>query len=173
MTPLTKTNTMMPLSGRIPEDLYQWLSTSSFEGATTMSDKLRVGLAMLKRQQEGDADYDGALDLQRSLSKNLRKQLSKLDSEHGHSEVMAILLEHAPSLMAAIASAQTKDLAEARRLEDLLVLRSMQLVESLMRQAITRQARAYDPNVVTRHIGPTLELATIIQQQAIHTKEGH
>jgi hypothetical protein len=86
---------------------------------------------------------------------------------------MAILLEHAPSLMAAIASAQTKDLAEARRLEDLLVLRSMQLVESLMRQAITRQARAYDPNVVTRHIGPTLELATIIQQQAIHTKEGH
>jgi ABC-type branched-subunit amino acid transport system ATPase component len=76
-------------------------------------------------------------------------------------------------LMAAIASAQTKDLAEARRLEDLLVQRSMQLVESLMRQAITRQARAYDPQVVTRHISPALELTTIIQQQATHAKEGN
>lgn len=164
---------MMPISGRIPDDLYQWLSTSNFEGATTMSDKLRVGLAMLKRQQEGDADYDGALDMQRAFSKNLRKQLAKLEPEHGHSEVLATLLEHAPALMAAIASAQTKDMAEARRLEDLLVQRSMLLVESLMRQAITRQARAYDPQVVTRHISPVLELTTIIQQQATHTKEGN
>jgi hypothetical protein len=172
-TPTKHASSMMPVSGRIPDDLYQWLSTSNFEGATTMSDKLRVGLAMLKRQQEGDADYDGALNLQRALSNNLRKQLSKLEPEHGHSEVLATLLEHAPALMAAIASAQTKDLAEARRLEDLLVQRSMQLVESLMRQAITRQARAYDPQVVTRHISPALELTTIIQQQATHTKEGN
>lgn len=164
---------MMSVSGRISEDLYHWLSTSSFEGATTLSDKLRVGLATLKRQQEGDADYDGALNLQRALSNNLRKQLARLEPEHGHSEVLATLLEHAPALMAAIASAQTKDMAEARRLEGLLVQRSMLLVESLMRQAITRQARAYDPQVVTRHISPVLELTTIIQQQAANTKKGN
>ncbi len=157
---------MMSVSGRISEDLYHWLSTSSFEGATTLSDKLRVGLATLKRQQEGDTDYDGALNMQRALSNNLRKQLARLAPEHGHSEVLTTLLEHAPALMAAIASAQTKDMAEARRLEDLLVQRSMLLVENLMRQAITRQARAYDPQVVTRHIAPVLELTTIIQQQA-------
>ena len=33
---------MMPVSGRIPEELYQWLSVTPLEGATTMSDKLRV-----------------------------------------------------------------------------------------------------------------------------------
>lgn len=164
---------IMPVSGRIPNDVYQWLSTTSFEGAATMSDKLRIGLAMLKRQLEGDADYDGALNLQRALSNNLRKQLSKLELEHGHSEVLATLMEHAPALMASIASAQTKDLDEARHLEDLLVQRSMQLVDSLMRQAITRQARAYDPEVVTRHISSALELTKIIQQQAIQTKEGN
>ena len=164
---------MISVSGRISEDLYQWLSTSNFEGATTLSDKLRVGLATLKRQQEGDADYDGALDMQRDLCKNLRKHLAKQEPEYGHSEVLANLLEHAPALMAAIASAQTKDIAQARQLENLLVQRSLQMVESLLRQAVTRQARAYDPQVLTRHIAPVLELTQIIQQQAIHTKEGN
>lgn len=173
MNTAIKATSMMPVSGRIPEDLYQWLSTSSFEDATTMSDKLRVSLAMLKRQHIGDADYDGALEMQRALSNNLRKQLSKLAPEHGHSEVLAALLEHVPALMAAIASAQTNDIADARRLEDMLVQRSMLLVESLMRQAITRQARAFDPQVVTRHIASALELTTIIQQHATHTKEGN
>lgn len=138
-----------------------------------MSDKLRAGLATLKRQLEGDADYDGALQTQRALGNNLRKQMARLETAHGHSEVIATVLEHVPALMATIASAQTEDLTEARRLEDLLVQRSMQLVESLMRQAITRNARAYDPQVVTRHMSSMLELTTIIQQQATHTKEGN
>jgi hypothetical protein len=173
MNTSTKVTTMMPVSGRIPDDLYQWLSTSSFEGATTMSDKLRAGLATLKRQLEGDADYDGALQTQRALGNKLRKQLARLETAHGHSEVIATVLEHVPALMAAIASAQTEELTEARRLEDVLVQRSVQLVESLMRQAITRNARAYDPQVVTRHMSSMLELTTIIQQQATHTKEGN
>ena len=164
---------MISVSGRISEDLYHWLSTSNFEGATTLSDKRRVGLATLKRQQEGDADYDGALEMQRDLCKNLRKQLARQEPEYGHSEVLANLLEHAPALMATIASAQTKDIAQARQIENLLVQRSLQMVESLLRQAVTRQARAYDPQVLTRHIAPVLELTQIIQQQAIHTKEGN
>lgn len=166
-------SSMMPVSGRIPDDLYQWLSTSNFEGVTTISDKLRVGLAMLKRQQEGDANYDGALNVQRAFSNNLRKQLAKLETEHGHSEVLATLLEHVPALMAAMASTPIKDMAEARRLEDLLVQRSMQLLESLIRQAITRQARAYDPQVIHRHMSAAMELMTIIQQQTTPTKEGN
>jgi hypothetical protein len=164
---------MMSISGRIPEDLYQWLSTTTFEGATTISDKLRVGLAMLKRQQDGDTDYIGALDVQRVLSNKLRKQLSALEAEHGHSDVLAALLEHAPALSAAIASAQIHDHTQAQRLEDVLVQRSLQLAEILMRQAITRHAQAYDTQVVARHVQPVLELAAIIQQQAFHTKEGN
>lgn len=164
---------MMPISGRIPEDLYQWLTTAHFEGATTTSDKLRAGLALLKHQQEGGADYSGALEIQRTSGNLLRKQLSKLEPEHGHSEVLAALLEHVPVLSAAIASAQIQDTDQARQLEGLLVHRSLLLVESLMRQAITKQARAYDAQVLIRHIQPILELASIIEQQGIHTKKGH
>jgi alpha-D-ribose 1-methylphosphonate 5-triphosphate synthase subunit PhnG len=172
MNSLTKSATMMPISGRIPEDLYQWLTTVHFEGATTTSDKLRAGLALLRHQQEGGADFTGALEIQRSSVNQLRKQLSKLEPEYGHSEVLAALLEHAPVLSAAISSAQIQDADHARQLEGLLVHRSLLLVEGLMRQAITKQARAYDPHVLIRHIQPILELANIIEQQGIHNKEG-
>jgi hypothetical protein len=164
---------MISISGRIPEDTYQWLSTATFEGATTVSDKLRVGLMALKRQQEGGTDYSGALEMQRSLSHKLRKQLIAMESQHGHSDVLAVFLEQIPAISAAIASAEVHDLPQIKRLEDLLVQRSMQMLENLMRQAITRQARAYDPHVLRRHISQVMELTTIIQQQTTHTKEGN
>ena len=164
---------MMPISGRIPEDLYQWLSTTSFEGATTLSDKLRVGLATLKRLQEGDTDYNGALERQQDLCKHLRKQLSTLELEHGHSEVLAILLEHAPAITATLASAQLDNLAEAKRLEAQVVRRSVELTESLLRQAITAQARAYDPEVVNKYLPAVIELAAIIQQHKTNIDKGN
>ena len=42
---------MEPLSARIPSDLYLWLAQLQVEGAATNSDKLRVLLGQLKRQQ--------------------------------------------------------------------------------------------------------------------------
>ena len=82
-------------------------------------------------------------------------------------------LEQILAISAAIASAEVHDLPQMKRLEDLLVQRSMQMLENLMRQAITRQARAYDPHVLRRHISQVMELTTIIQQQTTHTKEGN
>lgn len=163
---------MMPLSGRIPDDLYQWLSTTSFDGAITMSDKLRVAVTTLKQLQEGDADYNGALSMHRDLCANTRVQLSQLEPKHGHSEVLSTIIEHAPAISAALTSAQINGLADARRLEDQLTQRCLQLAESLLRQAITRQARAYDGEVVARHSAALIELATLIHKQSINEAKG-
>ena len=91
---------MMPLSGRIPDELYQWLATASFDGATTMSDKLRVAITTLKQLHEGDTDYSGALSLHRDLCGNTRRQLAELEPRHGHSEVLSTVIEHAPAIAA-------------------------------------------------------------------------
>jgi predicted DNA-binding protein len=64
--------TMIPVSGRLPEELYQWLSTLSLEGATTVSDRIRIAVATLKRLHDGDSDYMGALGMQRDLVRNTR-----------------------------------------------------------------------------------------------------
>lgn len=167
MNSITKTTTtMMPVSGRIPEDLYQWLSSTPLDGATTMSDKLRVAVATLKRMQDGDADYNGALAMHRDLGSNARQQLAQLEPANGHSEVLSSIMEHAPAIAAALTSAQIKGLPDAIQLEALLTQRSLQLAESLLRQAITSQARAYDGQVIKKNIQPLVELALIIQNNA-------
>ena len=163
MNALNRTSTtMMPVSGRIPEELYQWLAATPLEGATTMSDKLRVAVATLKRMHDGDADYNGALAMHRDFGGNVRRQLAQIEPEHGHSEVLTTIMEHSPAIAAAITSAQINGLADARKLEDQLTQRSLQLAEGLLRQAITRQARAYTGDVVTKHAQSLIELALII-----------
>ena len=157
---------MMPVSGRIPADLYLWLSTTPLEGASTVSDKLRVAVATLKRLQDGDADYNGALAMHRDLRNSLRRQLAQIEPEHGHSEVISCVMEHAPAIAAALTSAQINSLQDARKLEDQLTQRSLQLAESLLRQAVTRQARAYDGHVVTKHAQALIELADIIRNNS-------
>lgn len=157
---------MMPVSGRIPEDLYLWLSSTPIEGATTVSDKLRVAVATLKRLQDGDTDYNGALAMHRDLNNTLRSQLAQIEPEHGHSEVISTIMEHAPAIAAALTSAQVNNLTDARKLEDHITQRTLQLAESLLRQAVTRQARAYDGNVVTKHAQALIELADIIRNNS-------
>ena len=159
----TKTSTMLPVSGRIPEDLYQWLSRTPMEGATTMSDRLRVAVATLKRLYDGDSDYAGALAMHRDLQSSTRRQISQLETKHGYSEVLATLLEHAPALSATLCSAQIDSLADAQRIEKQATQRCLQMTENLLRQSLTSQARAYDGSVVATNIQGLLELAHLLQ----------
>lgn len=165
-SPIKITTTMMPVSGRIPDDLYQWLCTTPLEGAATLSDKLRVAVASLKRSHDGDTDYSGALAMQRDLVGNTRRQLAEIESEHGHSEVLSTIMEHAPAIAAALTSAQIKGLPDAIKLEEQLTQRSLQLAEGLLRQAITRQARAYDGQVVIKNMQSLIELAQIVHNHS-------
>jgi hypothetical protein len=163
MNMITNARTIMiPISGRIPDDLYQWLCTTPLEGAATVSDKLRVAVTTLKRLHDGDTDYNGALAMHRDLVSNARRQLAELGPKHGHSEVLSTILEHTPAIAAALTSAQIKRLPDAIKLEDQLTQRSLQLAEGLLRQAITRQARAFDGQVVAKNAQSLIELAHIV-----------
>ena len=160
---INSTATMVPLSGRIPEDLYQWLATMNLEGASTTSDKLRVALGRMKQLQEGNHDFLEALAFQRDLNSSVKQQITILESEHRHSEVLAAYLEHIPVLMAILASAQVGTLDDARKLEDQLTKRLMQLTESLLRQALTTEASAHDVDVIKRHSGRLREIVELLK----------
>lgn len=154
---------MVPISGRLPDDLYEWLSTFIVEGATTLSDKMRVAVANLKRMHDGDSDYIGALSMYRDLGRGTREHIAALERDTGeHSEVLAAFLEHIPALMAALNAAQPRSVGEAQQLEETLVRRTLQLAETLLRQAVTSGAAAYDPQVVSKNAGRLLELARMI-----------
>jgi hypothetical protein len=156
-----KSNTaMIPVSGRLPEYLYQWLSGLPLEGATTFSDKMREAIATLKRLHDGAADYVGALAMHRDLAHTVRGQLAAIERDSGvHSEVLASMLEHAPAFGAALQSARLTTLDDARALEAQLARRALQLAETLLRQMLTTEAAAYDPLVVRHNASRIVELA--------------
>lgn len=151
---------MEPLSARIPRDLYLWLAQLPVDGATTNSDKLRVLLTQLKRQHDGALDYVTAHAWARDLLHPVRDAVLRVEGETGdHSDVLTALLEHVSACLALLVSQAPTDASTAQKLEDLLVRRAFGLTESLLRQAASTAASAYDPAVVRRHVGTSLELA--------------
>lgn len=160
----TQAITMEPLSARLPSDLYLWLAQLQVDGATTNSDKLRVLLGQLKRQHDGAFDYVAAHAWAREMTHRLREALVRIEGQEGrHSEVLGQLVEQVTTLMALVISAAPATAGEATRLEDALVRRAALLGESLLRQATTGAAHAFDPEVVKRHLGPSIELASTLQ----------
>ena len=158
---------MTPISARLADDLYDWLSTLQLDDATTLSDKLRVAVLNLKRMHEGDSDYVGALSMYRDLGRNTRDQIAKLEQQTGqHSEVLGALTEHVPALVAMLHASQVTSVEAAKKLESDLVKRALQLAEVLLRQAVTGQAAAYDDNVVSHHAKRLLELAQLISSKS-------
>ena len=150
-------------AGRVPADLYQWFAGLQEEGATTNSDKLRVLLAQMKRQYDGSFDYVAAQSLFRDMTAPLRLSLGALERDAGmHSEVMSSLIEHLCALSAQLLSARATTKPEAASTEDALVRRVFSMTEGLLRQAITSNAQAFDPSVVKKYAGNTVELAKII-----------
>lgn len=172
MTQVTST-TMEPLSARIPSDLYLWLAQLKVEGASTNSDKLRVLLGQLKRQHDGAFDFVTALAWCRDLAARPRAALAQLEAETGqHSEVLSQALEHISHAMALLISAEVASLEQAAQLEDKLVRRNFAHAESLLRQATTPGAAAFDTDVVQRHLSGTLQLAQAIQRLQQRSPQG-
>ncbi len=154
---------MVPISGRLPDELYAWLATFPLEGATTVSDKLRVAVSNLKRMHDGDSDYIDGLAMYRDLGRSTRASLANLERETGqHSEVLGALVEHLPALVAALHGSPLHTVEDAQRLEQSLVKRCMQLAETLLRQAVTANAAAYDTKVILNNTNRLIELARLI-----------
>lgn len=154
---------MVPISGRIPDDLYTWLSALPLEEAATMSDKLRIAIMHLKRTHDGDTDYIDALSMYRDLGRGTREQIAQLERRTGrHSEVLTAFMEHLPALLAMLNASQALSSDSAQELEAILVKRTMQLAETLLRQAVTQKASAYDENVIHDNASRVIELARLI-----------
>ena len=157
--------TMEPVSARLPSDLYLWLAGLEMEGAPTNSDKVRELLAQVKRQYDGAFDYTAAHAWVRDLMRRLTESLVAAEQDSGrNSELLSGLLEHVTALLALVVSARPANAEEAGRLEDALVRRVFSMTNTVLRQAATSQAAAFDPAVARRHAGPTLELALLLNQ---------
>lgn len=156
---------MVPISGRIEDDLYQWFISLEYQGAKTNSDKLREALKELRGQHEASADFVKAQAWMHSMAHPLRQSLSVLERDQAvHSEVMASLIEHVIAMAALVLSGRPDTTEQAVQIEEQLVRRAIGMTEALLRQALTPSAAAFDHDVVRRHSARITELATLINQ---------
>lgn len=157
------TQTMVPISGRIEDCLYEWFVGLEYPGAKTNSDKLREALKELKRQHDAAGDFVAAQAWMQAQTQPLRQALAVLERDAlAHSEVLAGLVEHVSAMAATLISAQPATIDEAAQAEEQLVRRAMLMTEALLRHALTPSAAAFDPEVVRRHSVRTVELAGLI-----------
>jgi len=168
---------MQTLSARIPSEDMEWLVGLDVQGAVSPSDKLRALIGQVRRQ------YDGTLDYQRSLGW-LRDLVAPFVSatrafehrERMHSEVLTLVAEALPQIMATLLSERTlADDAKQRAIEveEIVVQRSFQLLASLLRLAVTRDAACYNPRVIDTHVRNVLEIAEIVTQTRKVREEKH
>ena len=84
-----------------------------------------------------------------------------------HSEVLTLVAEAVPQIMATLLSERglgddTKK--RAIEVEEIVVQRCFQLLTSILRLAVTRDAACYNPKVIDTHVPQVLEIVEIIAQ---------
>ena len=156
---------MVPISGRIEDDLYQWFISLEYQGAKTNSDKLREALKELRRQHQASADFVKAQTWTYEMAEPIRRSLAILERDQTvRSEVISSLTEHVVAMAAMILSNRPQTIADASQVEEQLVRRAFAMTEALLRQALTPSAAAFDPEVIQRHCSRIIEIVTLINQ---------
>ncbi len=160
----------VPLSVRITPDDAEFLARLRVDQAATPSEKLRALVREERRRREGYRSYGRVLRLtSETLAPTLERIRTAENTHRIHSELVHTVEEWLPDLMAFVLTsmAETPEGDERQALldmEDALADRVFRLVEAVLRLAVTRQVRGYDPDVVARRIGPILELAELIRR---------
>jgi hypothetical protein len=159
---------MQTLSARIPSEDMEWLAGLDIQGAVSPSDKLRALIGQMRRQYEGTLDYQGSLSWLRDLVAPFVTAVRTFEHQNRmHSEVLTLATEALPQIMATLLSERglTKDAKrQAIEVEEVVVQRCFQLLTSMMRLAVTREAACYNPSVIDAHVGSVLKIAAIVAQ---------
>lgn len=157
----------IPLSVRIPQDDFEWLTALDIKGAVTPSDKLRAIIQRHRREHDGTQSYELALSWLRDLIQPFAREVAAYEHRTSkRSEVVAATIEWVPQLMALLASEHIQadaSPARARQVEDMLLQRSVALLGALLRLGITPTSSTYDDGAIARQLPRLGELIDAIR----------
>lgn len=160
------------MSVRLSEDDAEFLNELEVAGATTPSEKLRNLIAAARERREQANSYEGALGLVRELLEPVAQTLRARElATRQRSEMIADTLYWLPDVVAfLIAGPGAKpgkvDAKELLEFEAGVAHRIFRFTDAMLRLAVTSKAPCYDPDVVTTHMGGTLELAKLVLEQS-------
>ena len=167
----------IPLSVRVSQADAEFLARVDLEGASTPSDKVRALLAEARRRHDGFHDYASCLGMANEMLAPTLHLLKDLEKRCDiHSEPVAQLAEWLPETLAFFLTTfpddgVENDMEQIEALERGVTDRVFRLTQALLRLAITPECQAYDPAIITKRVGPVLELADVIPRHSRPTNE--
>ncbi|TVR52440.1 MAG: hypothetical protein EA425_04920 [Puniceicoccaceae bacterium] len=170
--PRSESPRTVPLSGRVAEEDFTFLMSHPVDGMVTASEKLRHVCAFYRRHHENRRHYADCLHELELWLAPVRRALREAErTENLHSEIIEILLAGVPRLMAVLVSAhESVKEGEGRKallqLEKTALDRTLELLETILRLGVTRQAPAYNPEVLHGRLTNILELLEIVRAKS-------
>ena len=161
----------IPVSFRITREDAAFLAQIEIEGATTLSEKIRGLIAKAQRDQESRKTFAESTLVMREFLTPGGAALDEAErSLEIHSELLRFVLDWLPETMATlITSAPSREgepcREEMEKLERAVAIRTIRLLENVLRLGITEGCDAYDEEVVATRLGRGLELAELIRLQ--------
>jgi len=158
----------VPLSVRVQPDDAAFIAELDIGGAQTPSDKVRAIIADARRRAEGSGSYAETLSLvQDTISPALQLLRAAENRQQIHSDLIFTVAEWIPDTLALLMSSfpLEHDVDEREQLHQAergLADRVFRLLETVLRMGVTEHCRGYDAEVVSRRMGPVLELAAVI-----------
>ena len=157
----------VPLSVRIPHEDAEFLARLEVDNAKTPSDKVRAIIAEHKRHSlEGDPSYSQALlwieGIIAPISLKLRETQNK---EQAHSELIRVVMEWLPDLLAHILAEGRKvqNKAALEKLEANFVDKVFRLIESVLRMGVTNESPCIDKRAIEKRIATSVQLVDVIK----------
>lgn len=159
----------VPISGRIAEDDYTFLMQYPVGGKVTASEKLRHVAAFFRQYQENMRDYGECLNELNRLLEGFTKEMKTLENEKSiHSELLDRMLTFVPKVAASLITAQLPEekgkdgTLYLRELEERVLRMTLQLLESILRMALTRESPTYNPQLLRGRLGTVMELVDMV-----------
>lgn len=161
----------VPISFRISPDVAAFIAHLEMGEATTPSEKIRELIARAQRDHASRRTFKESAAVNREALTSSLANLQEAERElERHSELIRVLYDWLPEAMAILITAAPSadgqpSLPNLQRLERDLADRSVRLLESILRMAVTRQVDAYDPDLLSGRLDRVLELSALIAGQ--------
>ena len=157
----------VPLSVRISHEDAEFLAGIGVDNAKTPSDKVRAIISQHRRQSlVGKPSYVQVLSWLEEILDPVSLKLREVQNqEKKHSELIHIVLEWLPNLMAYLLTAGkvANDGKSITILESELSDKIFRLIESILRLGVTEESPCIDKAVISNRMRTIIDLVEVIQ----------
>jgi hypothetical protein len=158
----------LPISGRIAEADYEFLMSCPMGGKVTASEKLRYVASFFRDYHENMYDFAKCQsELNRLLERFAKEMRAVEHSTAMHSDLMDRLMVFSTEITATLITAKVpedrgRSVSCLRDLEERVLRLALQVLESILRMALTRESPTYNPQVLREKLNTTIELVELI-----------